>query len=149
MECNTLLKQLIHDFGRSLQVETGIASECTANELHKKLRNCSEDFLGFWQQEGKTSARKHLNATFWTFTLQSKAQRLDIKIPMSPASDADDEDEAADLKDTPRSNPGIPKFQFCKMSTYVYAAAINGSKPMFDKDNVELRSRSQQLRKGS
>jgi hypothetical protein len=69
------------------------------------------------------------------------SQRLDIKIPMSPASDADDEDEAADLKDTPRSNPGIPKFLLCKMSTYVYAAAINDSKPMVDKDNVELRSR--------
>ena len=140
--CNTRLKSLIHDFGMSLQVETQIARECTANELRNKLKNCSDDFLDFGKQEWENQCKKtsHCNILDQHFVVKGQ----DINTPTSPSglSDADDEDEAIELKDASQSNPEIPKFHLYTMSTYLYAAAINDSKTLVDKD---IRKRRTQI----
>jgi hypothetical protein len=72
---------------------------------------------------------------------QRQRHRCCNDAPTSP-SNADDEDEAVKLKDAPRSNPELPKFQLYTMSTYLYAAVINDSKTLV---NTDIRKRQTQI----
>ena len=141
-ECNTRLKQLIHDFGTSLQIETQIARECTANELRNKLKACSTDFLDFGKQEWENQCKKTSQFNILDQHFVVKGQDIETPMRISDADGEDEEDDAVELKDTPQSKPEIQKFQLYTMSTYLYAAAINDSKTLVDKD---IRKRRTQI----
>ena len=140
-KCNARLEQLIRDFGTSLQVETQIARECTAAELRNQLKACSADFLDFGEREWVKQCNKTSQYNILDQHFVVKGQN--IETPTRTSDDEDDDegdDDALELKDTPRSKPDIPKFQFFTISTYLYAAAINDSKKLVDMDIRKRRA---------
>uniref|UniRef100_A0A7S0MI93 Uncharacterized protein n=1 Tax=Cryptomonas curvata TaxID=233186 RepID=A0A7S0MI93_9CRYP len=139
-ECNARLKQLIQEFGMSLQVETQLARNLTANELSCKLKTCGEDFLEFGKQEWikQCMITSRFNILDQHFAV--KGQRIEVS--ESPEPGAADEDEAVELRADPRSSPEITQFELFKMSTYLFSVAVDDSRKMVDKD---IRNRRAQI----
>jgi len=137
-ECNARLKQLIQEFGMSLQVETQLARNLTANALSCKLKACGEDFLDFGKQEWikQCMITSRFNILDQHFAVKGKR----IEIAESPESGA--EDEAVELRADSRSSPDITQFELFKMSAYLFSAAIEDSRKMVDKD---IRNRRAQI----